>query len=58
MAAASFGTTIFQRGMGARVRFASVRSSISWANVTLAIETTISGAMEPANIALKTAASN
>src|SRR6188474_576504 len=56
--ASSFGTAIFHRGMGESVRFASVRSSISFANAAAAIARTTSGAMEPASIALRIAFSN
>ena len=37
IAASSFGTTIFHRGMGERIRLARVRSSISLANAAAAI---------------------
>jgi len=58
IAASSFGTTICHRGMGARVRFASVRSSISLANAAVAMASTTSGAMEPASMPLNTMVSN
>ncbi len=58
IAASSFGTTICQRGIGASVRFASVRSSISFANAAVAIASTTSGEIEPASMPLNTTSSN
>jgi hypothetical protein len=56
--ASSFGTAICHRGIGASVRFANVRSSISLANAAAAIASTTSGAIEPASIAPRMAVSN
>jgi hypothetical protein len=58
IAASSFGSTIFHRGIGASVRFASVRSSTSFENATAPIARTTSGAIAPASIPLSTIASN
>ena len=56
--ASSFGTTICHRGIGARVRFASVRSSTSLPKATVAIARTTRGVIEPASIVLRTMSSN
>src|SRR5688572_24493003 len=52
--ASSFGSAIFQRGIGDSVRFASVRSSSSLPNAAAAMASTTSGAIDPASIALRT----
>jgi hypothetical protein len=56
--ASSFGTTIRQRGIGVSVRFARVRSSISFEKAAAAMASTMRGAMDPASMALSTAVSN
>src|SRR5690349_2060787 len=56
--ASSFGTAIFQRAIGDKVRFASVRSSSSLPNAAAAIASTTSGAIEPASMPLSTTFSN